>query len=81
MAVNKIDHNQIIENLKEKIFAPVYFLMGEEPYYIVLVRDYIENDILSETEKEFNLDVVYGADTSLRAVLVMAREAHLVSEI
>ena len=46
--------DQIINELKKKIFRPVYFLQGEEPFYIDQISDYIEKNILSESEKEFN---------------------------
>ena len=44
---------QIIDDLKKKIYHPVYFLYGEEPYYIDQLSDYIEKKVLSESEKEF----------------------------
>jgi len=41
-------HTEIIQNLKKKIYHPVYVLMGEEPYYIYLFCDYIAENVLSE---------------------------------
>ena len=41
--------DQIINELKKKIFRPVYFLQGEEPFYIDQISDYIEKNILSES--------------------------------
>ena len=46
--------------LRAKQYRPIYYLMGEESYYIDLIADYITDNVLSETEKEFNLTVVYG---------------------
>ena len=43
--------NQLITDIKEGKIAPIYFLMGEEPYYIDKLTEYIENNILSEDEK------------------------------
>ena len=51
---------QIVEDIKSKNTKPIYFLMGEEAYYIDLISDYIENNILSEEEKGFNQMVLYG---------------------
>jgi len=57
--------DDILKELGAKQYRPVYYLMGEESYYIDLIADYITNNVLNETEKEFNLTVVYGADARL----------------
>nr|MCU0361394.1 DNA polymerase III subunit delta [Bacteroidia bacterium] len=56
--------DQILLDLKRRIYKPVYFLSGEEAYYIDLVSDFIEKNILEDAEREFNQVVVYGKDTS-----------------
>ena len=61
----EVPYEEIVRNLKNRIYAPVYFLMGEEDYYIDRIADYIIDTVLSETEKEFNLTVTYGADTDV----------------
>ena len=48
-----MDHVQIIKDIKNKVYHPVYFLTGEETYYIDLISDYIEKNVLDETEKDF----------------------------
>ena len=48
-----LSYEDIISDLKKKIYKPVYFLAGEEPYYIDLITEYIENNILPESEKGF----------------------------
>lgn len=68
-----MDSDQIIGNLKKKIYHPVYFLCGEEPYYIDKVSDYIEEHVLSPEEKSFNFSIFYGKDTELRTVLEACR--------
>ncbi len=65
--------DQIIGNLKNKIYHPVYFLMGEEPYYIDEISDYIEKNVLTESEKEFNQTIIYGRDTSVQAIVSAAK--------
>ncbi len=55
-------YDQIIKSLQAGKYAPVYLLCGEEPYYIDLVSDYIENNILDEASKAFDMTVVYGRD-------------------
>jgi len=65
--------DQIIDKLKNKIYYPVYFLSGEEAYYIDEISDYIEKNVLTETEKEFNQTIIYGRDTSVPAIISAAK--------
>src|SRR5450432_578333 len=53
---------KILSDWKKKIFKPVYWLEGEEDYYIDQVMGYAEHHILSEAEAVFNLTVFYGKD-------------------
>ncbi len=62
-------HQEIIANLKKRIFHPVYLLTGDEPYYIDSIADFIEENILSENEREFNQLVLYGRDTNMQAII------------
>jgi DNA polymerase III subunit delta len=55
---------KIIGDWKKKFFKPVYWLEGEEDYYIDLVMNYAEHKILPESEASFNLSVFYGKDAS-----------------
>jgi len=71
--------DQIISELKIKQFYPVYFLTGDEPYYIDLVSDYIQEHVLNESEKTFNLTVVYGRDTDVNNVIDTARRFPMMS--
>lgn len=71
---------QIVLDLKRKIFKPVYFLSGEEPYYIDVISDYIENNALEESEREFNQTVVYGKDTDLGTILGLAKQFPMMSD-
>jgi DNA polymerase III, delta subunit len=57
-------YNQILGDLKNKIYKPVYVLMGEEVYYIDKLSDFIANSVLSEDERSFNQTVIYGKDVS-----------------
>jgi DNA polymerase-3 subunit delta len=60
---------KIINDLKAGIIKPIYFLMGEEPYYIDKLTEYIENNILSEDEKGFNQTVIYGRDATIEDIV------------
>ena len=58
----------ILQNLKKKIYHPIYLLQGEEPYFIDQVSNYIEKNVLSEAEKGFNQTIFYGKDTEERTI-------------
>ena len=70
---------KILNDLKARKYAPVYFLQGEESYFIDLISDYIEKNVLSEAEKGFNQVVVYGKDASMSTILTHARRFPMMS--
>lgn len=59
----------IINNLKNKKYEPVYFLCGDEPYYIDSISNYIADNILNDSEKAFNQTVVYGKEIAPNAII------------
>jgi DNA polymerase-3 subunit delta len=63
----------VMAGLKNRSFKPVYFLAGDEPYYIDIIADYIEANVLDEAEKSFNQIILYGEDTSVPAIIDTAR--------
>ncbi|CAN5900998.1 DNA polymerase III subunit delta [soil metagenome] len=71
---------EILQKLKSRQFAPVYFLQGEEPYYIDLIADYIEAHVLTESEKGFNQVVMYGKDADMAQVMLQARRFPMMAE-
>ncbi len=68
-----ITFEEIISDLKKRIFKPVYFLAGEEPYYIDVITDFIEEKVLQESEKAFNQIIIYGDDTTIYEITEIAR--------
>lgn len=72
--------NQILTDLKRRIFKPVYFLSGEEAYYIDLISDYIENHVLDESERDFNQTILYGKDTEMNTVIETAKRFPMMSD-
>lgn len=64
---------QLRTDLKNKVYYPVYLLMGEEPFYIDRISGYIEKKVLDETEKEFNQNVVYAKDIDVDTVISYAK--------
>lgn len=65
--------DEIISDIRNKIYRPIYLLFGEEPYFIDLITDEIQENVLNESLKDFNLSVVYGRDTDVMSVLDLAR--------
>ena len=68
-----VTYEEIISDLKNRIFKPVYFLSGEEPYYIDLITEYIQDKVLPEAEKAFNQIILYGDDTNIASIIDTAR--------
>jgi DNA polymerase III subunit delta len=71
---------KILADLKARKFAPVYFLQGEETFYIDLVSDYIEKHALSDAEKGFNQVIVYGKDAAMATILTHAKRFPMMAE-
>ncbi|MDQ4139263.1 MAG: DNA polymerase III subunit delta [Bacteroidota bacterium] len=71
---------EILQRLKNKEYAPVYFLQGEEPYFIDLIADYIEQNALSKSEKGFNQVILYGKDVDISTILLHAKRYPMMSE-
>ncbi|MCL2415051.1 MAG: DNA polymerase III subunit delta [Bacteroidales bacterium] len=65
--------DQIIQNLKNKVYHPIYLLHGEESYFIDEISDYIEKNVLDEMEREFNLTILYGRDCTVDAIVSNAK--------
>lgn len=75
-----MDFQNIMTELKKKVYHPVYFLMGEEPYFIDTVSDYIEKKILDDGEKDFNQSVLYGRDVDLLTIISAAKRFPMMSD-
>lgn len=68
-----MNFDQIFSELKNKIYKPIYFLSGEEPYFIDLLTKYIHDNVLTEAERSFNQTVLYGKDTEIHTVINSAK--------
>ena len=71
---------QLVANIRQGIIKPIYFLLGEETYYIDKISDYIEDNILSEEEKGFNQVVLYGRDVSVDDIVSQAKRYPMMAE-
>lgn len=63
----------VLQALQKGVFNPVYFLQGEETYYIDAITEYIEKQLLQPAEKSFNLTIVYGKECNMATLLTQAR--------
>ncbi len=75
-----MNFQSILSDLKAKKYQPVYFLMGEESYFIDLISDYIINEVLNDTEKEFNQTVLYAKDIDVQTVISTAKRFPLIGK-
>ncbi|HQH19842.1 MAG TPA: DNA polymerase III subunit delta [Bacteroidales bacterium] len=69
----------IINNLQNKIYHPIYFLCGEEPYFIDEITDAISKNVLSDSEKEFNQTITYGRDVDVPMIINLCKRFPMMS--
>jgi len=74
------DVTKIVSDIEKGILKPVYFLMGEEPYYIDKISEFIENNILTEEEKGFNQMVLYGRDVTIEDIADNAKRFPMMAD-
>jgi DNA polymerase-3 subunit delta len=80
MAKQEVTYDSIIKEINSRQFAPVYYLMGEEPYYIDRLSDYIAEHVLTEEERGFNQMVIYGQDTDMASIVSAAKRYPMMAE-
>ena len=68
-----MDHKAIIGSIKERNFERIYFLHGEEPFYIDLITNAIIEYALEDSEKDFNRSIFYGKDSNVQAIIAAAK--------
>ncbi|MDD7887659.1 DNA polymerase III subunit delta [Flavivirga sp. 57AJ16] len=71
---------QLVTDIKNKKLKPIYFLMGEEPYYIDKISDFIESTVLTEEERGFNQMVLYGRDVTIEDIVGHAKRYPMMAE-
>jgi len=72
--------DDILKDLKNRKYKPLYLLHGDEPYFIDQVSNYVEDQLLSEAERGFNQTVLYGKDTEVMTVLNAAKRYPMMAE-
>ena len=76
----EVTYEEIARDLKNRNYKPIYYLMGEESYYIDKISEYISQTVLTDEGKEFNLTVMYGADTDIASIINAAKRYPMMSE-
>ncbi|MBE6281258.1 MAG: DNA polymerase III subunit delta [Bacteroides sp.] len=76
----EVTYEEIVRDLKNRVYKPVYYLMGEETYYIDKISDYISDTVLTDEEKEFNLTVMYGGDVDVATIVNAAKRYPMMSD-
>ncbi|MFW9598860.1 MAG: DNA polymerase III subunit delta [Paludibacter sp.] len=79
MAKQGVSFEQVMSDLRRKSYHPVYLLTGEEAYYIDLISDYIQYEVLDESQREFDLLVMYGKDTEIEMIINAAKRYPMMS--
>lgn len=88
-------YEQIITDIRNRKFSPIYLLMGEEPYFIDQISDLLQETVLDESQKAFNLSILYGKDVEGAQIdnaarrfpmgadynLIIVKEAQMVQKI
>ena len=77
---NHMNAKTIIADIDKRKLQPVYLLHGEEPYYIDLISDYIEQHVLEEAQKGFDQTVLYGKDTDFTTIINAAKRYPMMSD-
>ena len=80
MAAKEQTFDEIIKDIQKRNFKPIYFLMGDEPYFMDKITDLLIRTVLPEEEREFNQIVMYGQDTDLTSVVNAAKRFPMMSE-
>ena len=71
---------KIVNDINQGNIKPIYFLMGEEPYYIDKLSDYIEQNVLTDDEKSFNQTILYGRDVSIEDIVSTSKRYPMMAE-
>ena len=66
-------YDEILKNIKNRVFSPIYYLHGEEAFFIDKICEAIDKTVLNEMEKDFNQTVVYGRETDIKTIISMAK--------
>lgn len=75
-----VTFDTVMRDLKARKFAPVYYLMGDEAYYIDQISDWIAENVLQPEERDFNQTIVFGSDVTAAQVVDLAKRYPMMAE-
>lgn len=73
-------YQEIVAELKKKVFRPVYFLCGEESFFIDKISQHLERSVVDEASRDFNLSIMYGRDVDARQIINAAKRFPMMSD-
>ena len=80
MAQPTVTYESVMNDLKARQFCPIYYLMGEESYYIDKISDWIAENVLQPEERDFNQTVLFGSDVTASQIADAAKRYPMMSE-
>jgi len=80
MAQAAVTYESVMKDLQERHFKPVYYLMGEESYYIDKISDWIADNVLASEERDFNQTILFGSDVNASQIVDAAKRYPMMSE-
>ncbi len=75
-----MDHKLIIKSIKQKQFEKIYFLHGEEPFFIDQITDAVIENAMDESERDFNQTILYGKEADAGSVIADAKSYPMMGE-
>ncbi|MBQ7420446.1 MAG: DNA polymerase III subunit delta [Prevotella sp.] len=80
MAQTTMTYDDVMRELSMRKFHPVYYLMGDEPYYIDKISNWIAENVLQPEERDFNQTVLFGSDVNASQIADAAKRYPMMSE-
>lgn len=80
MAQAAVTYSSIMSDLKARQFKPLYYLMGDEPYYIDKISNWIAENVLQPEERDFNQTIMFGSDVNASQIADAARRYPMMAE-
>ena len=80
MAQAAVTYESVMSELKARQFKPLYYLMGDEPYYIDKICDWIAENVLQPEERDFNQTILFGSDVNAAQVVDLAKRYPMMAE-
>ena len=73
-------YEQIVKDIRARKFAPIYLLMGDEPYYIDELTNLLTEAVVPEDMRDFNQTILYGLETNVNDVVIASRRFPMMTD-